>query len=231
MATDQLPGLHEDDHGIIPHPGGTLYDIETTLLALTEVDPQDLDPQLRAEYERDLQEAIRKAPEKRERVAMKLFDLGQRAVVKRAAALAHKQKAQDLEASAQRFERDADRLKEYVLAVMRELPKPAKGVRTLEGTSATFKAKGVPASLAVDDEAAVPLEYKNTTVTIPTADWFALMDDECSIENLGEFWRDVSKLLKPIHSTDNARVKGALSAGENVPGAHLITDKLRLCVE
>lgn len=216
MATDQLPGLQEDDHGIIPHPGGTLYDIETTLLALTEVDPQDLDPQLRAEYERDLQEAIRKAPEKRERVAMKLFDLGQRAVVKRAAALAHKQKAQDLEDSAKRFERDADRLKEYVLSVMREMPKPAKGVRTLEGTSATFKAKGVAASLVVDDEAAVPIGYKTVTVKMSAEDWKILLGDA------------VWTREPPTYSADNGRIKAALSAGENVPGAHLITDKLRL---
>ena len=69
---------------------------KTTLVALTEVDPADLTPELRAQYEQELQEAIRKAPEKRERVAIKLFDLGQRAAVKRAAAQAHLEKAHAL---------------------------------------------------------------------------------------------------------------------------------------
>lgn len=170
----KAPPLREDTHGVIPYTG-SLYDIETTLLALIEVDPEELTPELRAEYERDLQEAIRKAPEKRERVAIKLFDLGQRAAVKMAAAKAHIEKAEQLRLSAERYERDADRLKNYVLDVMRELPKPKKGCRTLEGTSATFKAKGVADSVEITDEAALPDQYKTATVSMSIESWRLLL--------------------------------------------------------
>ena len=158
----------------------TLYDIETTLVALTEVDPADLTPELRAQYEQELQEAIRKAPEKRERVAIKLFDLGQRAAVKRAAAQAHRQKGDELEQSAKALEHDADRLKEYVLNVMRELPKPARGVRTLEGTSATFKAKAVADSVEITDESMLSNEFKTATVTMPLWMWKSLCEIDTS---------------------------------------------------
>lgn len=252
---EALPPLREDHHGVIPHISGSLRDIETTLVALIEIDPEELTPELRAKYERDLQEAIRKAPEKRERVAMKLFDLGQRAAVKRAAAQAYRDKAATLDGSADRFERDAERLKNYVLDVMRELPKPARGVRTLEGTSATFKAKGVADSAVIDDEALVPLAHKEVSVKMPANIWDELKLAITTLE-LGQ--------MNPSWSVSRSSVKAALQekiqcavcggsggpadlteygGGDNepcptcegtgqvmatVPGARLLTDKLRL---
>lgn len=252
----KAPPLREDHHGVIPYTGN-LRDIETTLLALIEVDPEELPPELRAEYERDLQEAIRKAPEKRERVAIKLFDLGQRAAVKLAAAEAHLAKARDLQASAARFERDADRLKNYVLDVMRELPKPKKGCRTLEGTSATFKAKGVADSVEITDEAAIPLEYKTITVKADALSWnlfvataraagFELMlrskEYACSKSDVkaalqaeptmcakchGEGWIDDPVDINfTMLECPECRKTGKVPA--TVPGARLITNKLRL---
>lgn len=233
----------------------TLRDIETTLLALCEIDPEDLNPELRKEYERDLMEAIRKAPEKRERVAVKLFDLGQRAAVKRAAAQAHMQRAAELEASAKRYEADVDRLKNYVLDVMRELPQPKKGPRILEGTSATFKAAKVPDSVEVFDEAALPEIFRTVTVTLPIAHYKHLLSSKIDLAPYVTDWGRVEKkeikaaLSEPCPTCDHVRKAIVAHFGERgletgapcpscggagtkrVPGARMVTGKLRLVVE
>lgn len=148
-------------------PSMSLSGIETTLMLLFEQEFDELPDDLRADFERDLMEAIRIAPEKRERVAAKLFDLGQRAAVKRAAAKTYLDKAAALNAGADRCEAEAKRLTDYVLAVMAMLPKPKKGARVLEGTSTTFKAKGVADSIDIYDESLLPDQFKTATVTMP----------------------------------------------------------------
>lgn len=229
----------------------TLYDIETTLLALIEVDSDDLTPELRAQYEKELEHAIRTSVEKRERVAIKLFDLGQRAFVKRAAAKAHMDRAIELNRSADSFERDADKLKEYVLRVMAELPKPKKGVRTLEGTSATFKAKAVADSVEVYDEAMIPDSCKRVTVKMELREWQKLLKAAGWVNHEGitvavdvvkadvkvELQKNSECLVCGSHSVMSVGLDPALPCHEcngmgivpaKVPGAHLKTNKLRL---
>ena len=227
-----------------------LRDIETTLLALTDVDPAELEPELRAIYERELAEAIRSSVEKRERVAWRLFDLGQRAAVKRAAAQAHHDKASVLEQSAKRYEADADRLKNYVLDVMKELPKPKKGPRVLEGTSATFKAKGVADSVEITDEAALPDEFKTVILTMPLAVYLELAPEVCAA-SVASFGRvriaEIKAALEKredcptCHGTGGEMFDGReVRCGDcddthtvpaTIPGARLVTGKLRLVVE
>ncbi len=150
----------------------TLREIEETLLALTEVDPQELTQELKAQLEIELKEAIRVAPQKRERVAMKLFDKGQRVAILRAKSQYLKDRAKEVDAIADREEADIERLKDYVLDVMRELPEPKKGkTRILEGTSAIFKAAKVAASVEIYDEAALPERFTTATVTMPAHLW------------------------------------------------------------
>lgn len=226
----------------------TLRDIETTLLALCEIDPEDLNPELRKEYERDLLEAIRKAPEKRERVAVKLFDLGQRAAVKRAAAQAHMQRAAELEASAKRYEADVDRLKNYVLDVMRELPEPKKGkTRILEGTSATFKAAKVADSVDVYDEAALPEVFRTVTITLPVAYYKHLrllrieltpyivswgrVDKKEIKAALGEPCEECNGLAYIVTRGDETEPCVCDQGRQRVPGARMVIGKLRLVVE
>lgn len=156
----------------------TLRDVEQVLAVLTEIDPGDItDPQQLALYEADLKLMIQVSAEKRDRVAVKMFDLGQRAAVKHAAAMEHANKAEALNRAAKAYESRADQLKEYVLAVMRELPKPKRGVRTLEGETATFKAKGVPPSVEVA-EYSLPDEFRRMIVTVPLLLWRELMECE-----------------------------------------------------
>lgn len=234
----------------------TLRDIETTLLALCEIDPEDLNPELRKEYERDLLEAIRKAPEKRERVAIKLFDLGQRAAVKHAAAQAHMQRAAELEASAKRYEADIDRLKNYVLDVMRELPAPKKGPRVLEGTSATFKAAKVADSVEVYSDALLPEAFRTVTVTLPIAHYRQILAADIELTPYITSWGRVDKseikaalteLLQCVMCGGNgiredepetetpggtcATCAGRGTVQPGVTGARMVTGKLRLVVE
>lgn len=155
----------------------TLRDVEQILAVLTEIDPGDItDPQQLALYEADLKLMIQVSAEKRDRVAAKMFDLGVRAATKQAASQAHAVKARDLHVEASRYEARIDQLKEYVLAVMRELPKPKRGVRTLEGETATFKAKGVPASVEILAPLDVPVEYQTATLVMPYLKWFELRE-------------------------------------------------------
>ncbi len=156
----------------------TLRDFETTLLALSEVDPSELPAELLKQYETELQVAIRESVEKRERMAIRLFTLGQRAAVRKAAAGAHKEKARELELSAAAIERDIERLKDYVLGVMMELPAPKRGPRKLEGTTATFTASGVGGlqRLTITDPFLLHPFFKTTTIELPTDQANALVE-------------------------------------------------------
>lgn len=242
-ATEQLPPLREDTHGVIPY---TMRDVETTLAALCEVDPEELTPELRAEFERDLAEAIRKAPEKRERVAIKLFDLGQRAAIKRAAAKAHLDRARELEASAAKYEDDAERLKNYVLDVMRELPQPKRGPRILEGTSATFKAAKVPDSVEVFNETLLPEEFRTAIVTLSLSAYRELASELTRLHVPAPVWGRVDKKEIKAALTEALPCEKCLGAKtyigsacpacsgdgtRHIPGARLATGKLRLVVE
>ncbi len=236
----------------------TLREIEETLLALTEVDPQELTPELKAQLEIELKEAIRVAPQKRERVAMKLFDKGQRVAILRAKSQYLKDRAKEVDAIADREEADIERLKDYVLDVMRELPEPKKGkTRILEGTSATFKAAKVAASVEIYEEAILPERFKTVTVTMPADLWRCMAKWEAEYsQELATFlvnWGRVDKKVikaeleqpcaecggkgdKAAQNDDGEPVRigctGCMGNGtQRIPGARLIKDKLRLIVE
>jgi hypothetical protein len=86
----------------------------------------------------------------------------------------------------------------------------------------------VPASLEITDAEAVPLAYKTVSVTMPAVAYevikatLALAPDTngASWAELDRNGFDFAKL--PAHySIDNAAVKAALVAGNEVPGADL----------
>jgi hypothetical protein len=203
----------------------TLYDIETTLVALTDISTfEDLAPELREAYEAALAIAIQESLEKRDAIGFRLFELGKEAKLAATNAQIHADAAALFTARMRRFEAAADRLREYVLSVMRALPKSAKGgPRKLEGKASTLKACAVPASVEFTDEALVPLEFKSVTVTMPALAWQTLVEDVNVYNLLGGG--------RPQWSTSKAAVKAALQNGRDVPGAKLIDDKLRLVVE
>jgi hypothetical protein len=173
----------QPDHTNLPGGAGAgapalpaLFDIEHALLELTEIDEESIPtPELLERYRADLELAIRGSIEKRERIAWRLFDLTKQAAVKRAAAKVHTEKASELLREAGRRESAADILKNYVLGVMKTLPKPKTGARKLEGETATFTAKGAPPSVEIFDESLVPDKYKYVTVRVNLTGWRALM--------------------------------------------------------
>ena len=208
------------------NPDMTFFDIEATLEALSEVDPQELTPELREQFELEIREAVAVSAEKRERIAIKLFELGQRAQVKRTAAMAHKVKAQALEESAASYDASAARLKDYVLSVMAGIPKPKRGVRTLEGTSSTFKAKGVADSLEIVDASLLPDQFRTATITMPL-ELYRALDELMFLEQDPGRITQLMKLPVMWGRVDKAIIKAAAET-EPVPGTKLITDKLRL---
>lgn len=236
-----------------------LFDLEHALLELTEIDEESIPtPELLERYRADLDLAIRGSIEKRERIAWRLFDLTKQAAVKRAAAKVHTEKASELLREAGKRESAADRLKSYVLGVMKTLPKPKRGPRVLEGETATFTAKGVPASAEIFDESLVPDKYKYVTVRVNLVVWRFLMQtlkdtkeeivgkagvalEACpttlNIADKTELKEVLAKTVKCRACDDGKSKDGGGPCAEceavgtkpvTIPGVRLITDKLRL---
>ena len=144
----------------------SLFDIEDTLAAFLETD-DSVPPEQRAEFETALQEQIRTAVDKRERVGQFLrhCELQQsncEAEIKR------------LKARSATFEAAADRLKFYIVRVIEGLGADGKGkYRKLEGHTVTFALRQNPPHVLVVDADAIPNDYKRTTISV-VIDKFAI---------------------------------------------------------
>lgn len=234
----------------------SLRGINETLALLFEVDPTELTSELQAELELQIRETVLARGEKLDRIAGLLFQLGQRAAVKKAAAQAHAEKADTLKRESARAEADIKRLSDYVLAVMREMPKPKKGAIKIEGETSTFTAKGVPSSVEIYQELDLPDEFRTVTVTMSPDLWREL----CALETLSKDFGDleakhgfvgkteIKKALEVMvdcpHCVEGERLaklseedqdvvecercKGTGKVRATVPGARLIENKLRL---
>jgi hypothetical protein len=241
MPTESLPGLHEDDHGVIPAPARgimpNLYETETNLVAYYDGEPT---PEQEAEFKADLAEALRVAVKKRDASAG--FILQCENLAEFAA-----QEIRRLQARKNVFINWADRHRAYVCSIIEQLPPDAKGKPAkLEGERFRMSVRAVPASLEITDAKAVPLTYKTVTVTMPAVAYEVLkatfgmggveipakvaatLTDEERRLVIEPF--DFAKL--PAHySIDNAAVKAALQAGNNIPGADLRVGGMTLVVK
>lgn len=142
-------------------PKTSLYHVEENLQALLDSEALVTNDQA-AEFQMELREALATAAVKRDRVAM---------------FLAHCESQSELaETEIERlrerkafFERAADRLKGYVVTVIRSLSEPdEKGrYKKLEGNTVTLGVRRNPSSVEVTDEAAIPDAFKRVTVTMP----------------------------------------------------------------
>lgn len=239
----------------MPEEVQTLRSLHETIGLLLDV--EDVAPELRTELELDLRKAILARGEKLDSIANVLLHLEENAAMKEASAQVYADKAAKLRASAAAFQRDAKRLGDYVLGVMGELPKPKKGVRTLEGISSTFKAKGVADSVEVCDLNELPDELQLVRLTYRRNDWIEFLQ---LLESREITAVAAIELSEEIHPAPKAQIKAALEKrvpckvcessedpkmavedlndcpfcrGEKtipatVPGARLITGKLRL---
>lgn len=196
----------------------SLADLEFALAAIGELDTSAMTPEEQEHIALVVREAMQASADKRDRIGFRLLAFGQTAAAKRGMAQKLREQADEFERAAESIEKRADHLKAYVLSVMAALPKPARGLRTLEGQTFTFKAKGVTDATEVFDSFNVPDQYKTVTVTIPARIW-------------NEYAEEIEAEAGTIHAEYKvlkSAVKNALLAGIDVSGARLLKDRFRL---
>ena len=187
----------------------TLFQIEESLTLLAEAAQEE---GLTPEIEQAFAQYLEGAAEKRDRVAE---------FIQYCEGMAELAKAQVKRSQARqkRFEATAERVESMVLRVL-----DAFGVNRLEGKTHTLKKRKCPASVEVPDEAQVPAEFKQVTVTLPLVQWSALLAE--APENLRE--QIVKNGLKQEFAIDLTAVKQALNLEEKVSGAHLKINRFSL---
>ena len=222
----------------------TLIEVEEHLKALLDTEAL-VTPEDEAEFKAELAHALRNAVEKRDRVAQFLIHCDSQ-IDLAAAEIARLQRRRDA------FEKAADRLKAYVVSAIEAMGTDAKGkYRKLEGHTATLGIQRNPPSTDIEDEAKVPLEYKDASISArcPADRWVAAVAElerlwKVALRRDGDVHPDIGKIsddakqvmsliLDPHnvkHSVRKADVKKAIDAGAEVPGADVSTGAFRLVV-
>ena len=199
-----------------PQAALTLYSIEDQLSALIEsVDMVTADQE--DEFAACIGDALIRAVEKRDSMGRFL------AHVEAQIGFADEE-IRRLEERKRTFTRVLERSEAYVVRVIQSLGLDAKGRwQKLEGHTVTFSLRKQPPSVAVVDESRVPVAYRKATIRMAAPLWEALLkavDVELAgrLADEGKRSDEVSKSL----------VKEAIEGGTEVPGAHLVTDGVKL---
>lgn len=199
-----------------PHPL-TLYAIEEQLTAMAdtaELVPEDQEQAFLEEFRAALTAAV----EKRDRVGQFLSHLEHQV----AFAKAEIARLQERKAF---FERAIEKMEGYVIHVIEAIGPDAKGkYPKLEGRTVTFSLKDCPPSVAIQDEAAIPSDYKAITITMPARQWEALLDS-LDLEQRASVLDSVEK---PKVAVSKTAIKKAIDGGTQIPGADLIVGKKTL---
>ncbi len=216
-----------------PESARTLYEIEEHLAALADC-TESATPEQEQAFLGDFQAALTTAEDKRDRMAQFLVHCESQA------ALAD-QEIKRLQARKAFYERTVARIEGYITMVIVSLGSDAKGKwKKLEGKTVTFAVQRNPPSTVISDETAVPLDYKSTTVTLPSRLWERLVD---SLDF--ELGAEVLEAVKrATHAVDKTAIKAAIEAAvpdckdllkerqsvfhESVPGAAIAAGALRL---
>jgi hypothetical protein len=201
---------------VAPHPL-TLYAIEEQLTAMAdtaELVPEDQEQAFLEEFRAALTAAV----DKRDRVGQFLAHLEQQA----AFAKAEIARLQERKAF---FERATEKMEGYVIRVIESIGPDAKGkYPKLEGRTVTFSIKDCPPSVAIQDEAAIPSDYKAITITVPALKWEALLGSLDLEQRAGV----LDAVEKPKVAVSKTAIKKAIDGGAQVPGADLIVGKKTL---
>jgi hypothetical protein len=199
-----------------PHPL-TLYAIEEQLTAMADTAELVPEDQERAFLE-EFRAALTAAVEKRDRVGQFLAHLEQQV----AFAKAEIARLQERKAF---FEQAVEKIASYVIHVIESIGPDAKGkYPKLEGRTVTFSIKDCPPSVAIQDEAAVPSDYKAITITMPALKWEALLDS-LDLEQRASV---LDAVEKPKVAVSKTAIKKAIDGGAQVPGADLMVGKKAL---
>ena len=183
----------------------TLYALSEDLTAhLESIDLTEPGTPERAECEMAIQVYMGQLPTKVDSVAWMLAHLEDQ--VQMAA-----QEIQRLQGRKQAFERAQERLEEYCIHVLEQLPEPKRGAKKLEGRTSTLALR-LSDAVVITDEATVPAEYKTACVEMPALVWESLVRRDESV---------IGKLTKQNLKVRLVDVKKAIKGGESVAGADL----------
>ena len=203
----------------------TLYQIEDDLEAL--VNSEELvTPEQEQEFRGQLAEQLRTAVDRRQRCGefLRYCELQQEACdmeIDRLLALKAKH------AAAQ------ERMEGYVIHTIETVMDPdAQGkYPKLAGHTLVLSVSRNPDSVYIQDEAAIPAEYKSVTVELPAEVWSAVLGAFAG-EDADEDMGDIAKSLqaadeKAAIAIDKAAIRKAIKSGETVDGADLFIGGLR----
>jgi hypothetical protein len=185
MATPILALMPVEMVPPLPPRSMSLYTLEDGLQALLD-SAEMVTPEEEAEFAADLEAALAATVQKRDRVGWFMAHIeGQTAL-----AAAEIKRLQTRKAF---FEAVLKRVETSVVRTIRNLGMDAKSkYKALAGETVTFSVRRCPATVAITDEAAVPVAYKSVSITLPAITWEALLDSldiEARIKLLDEVRR------------------------------------------
>jgi Siphovirus Gp157 len=135
-------------------PTGSLFEITDHLQALFDTVEMVEQPELKREAEAEIARFL-------EAEVRKVDGINGYFTQCESQQAAAKSEIERLRARASMWENREERVRSYVQRVMEQ-----GGYKKLEGRTATFLLRAVPASVVIIDEALVPEEFKRTTVTV-----------------------------------------------------------------
>jgi hypothetical protein len=198
----------------VPAPGEiagglTLFQIEESVALLAEsAEEEGLTP----EIERALAVYLEGALEKRDRVAQFIHYCDGMAELAKA-------EIKRLQTRQKHFEATAERVRTMVLHVLDFF-----GVKKLEGRTHTLIKRKCPPSVKINNEAAIPSEFKRLTVTLPLDQWNKLL--AAVPEDVRQ--EAVTAVQKQEESINLVALKEALNQEKQVPGADLFVNVFTL---
>jgi hypothetical protein len=123
-----------------------------------------------------------------------------------------------------RFQAEFER---YIISIIDRFAVPdRRGVKRLEGNISSMRMQKNPDSVAITDENAIPLAFKDVVLTMPAPLWEALVE-RLEKEERASFEERVKKTeFKP----DKRALASELKDGNDIPGADLKFGEFRLVI-
>jgi Siphovirus Gp157 len=135
-------------------PTGSLYELQDHLQALFDSMEMVENPALKKEAEMDIERYLQAE-------VAKVDSLSNYLAMCESQQSAAKSEIERLRARASMWENREERVRSYVQRVMEQ-----GGYKKLEGRTATFMLRAVPASVVIIDESEIPEEFKRTVVSV-----------------------------------------------------------------
>jgi len=189
----------------------SLFHIEQSLLDLMAMREElaEQDPAVNPDRDAELAECERAIGEYVTREAAKVDSIHGYLKYATITADVARQEARERAAAAQRLEASAARLKQLVCDIMAQ-----RGVKRLEGTAGRYllrRGNGGVAPLTLQPDV-LPLEYWDATIVVPAS----MLE---MVRNLAA--ANGEQVIAKANEPSNSRIRAALAAGEDVPGARL----------